>query len=320
MGGMEVGSVWGHGSYVAPDWTADWLHREAVFILDRWANAEFGSDFEQLGEEHQAQLSRPVVASWSEPTPTIRRPATITIDPIRAAAFQANFEHYSDVFTQRPRPNMRFRLVRRFGYSSGCTNFHRSSFWTSWAASTNRPGDHITYTNNWPYEPLVGNRATGEAVVWTGVSIIMLLAGISGNGMVVCLAAQRRGRAGCAGSRPAGSLGSDTPSQRATVKYFLGGIGVDPGPDACWASSQRTTVSRAMAFYGFPAFRVVTVQRHSHVAHPDGVVLDCHGLARRRTVHRAASSVSSEPKLANDLGVNVLFCRVAAGGCWFVDR
>ena len=24
LGGMEVGSVWGHGSYVAPDWTADW--------------------------------------------------------------------------------------------------------------------------------------------------------------------------------------------------------------------------------------------------------------------------------------------------------
>jgi len=29
MGGMESGSIWGHGSYVAPDWTADWLHREA---------------------------------------------------------------------------------------------------------------------------------------------------------------------------------------------------------------------------------------------------------------------------------------------------
>ena len=37
MGGMEVGSIWGHGSYVAPDWTADWLHREATFILDRWS-------------------------------------------------------------------------------------------------------------------------------------------------------------------------------------------------------------------------------------------------------------------------------------------
>src|SRR5262245_988647 len=26
MGGMQVGSIWGHGSYVAPDWTADYLH------------------------------------------------------------------------------------------------------------------------------------------------------------------------------------------------------------------------------------------------------------------------------------------------------
>ena len=43
MGGMQVGSIWGHGSYVAPDWTADWLHREAMFILDSWASAEFGS-------------------------------------------------------------------------------------------------------------------------------------------------------------------------------------------------------------------------------------------------------------------------------------
>src|SRR5690606_31270123 len=52
-------------------------------------------------------------------------------------------------------------------------------FWTSWSATTNRPNDEISYTHNWPYEPLVGNRPTGESVVWTGVSIIMLLAGIS---------------------------------------------------------------------------------------------------------------------------------------------
>ena len=48
MGGMEVGSIWGHGSYVAPDWTADYLHREATFILDRWANQSFGYDYERL--------------------------------------------------------------------------------------------------------------------------------------------------------------------------------------------------------------------------------------------------------------------------------
>ncbi len=27
IGGQEIGSIFGHGSYVAPDWTADYLHR-----------------------------------------------------------------------------------------------------------------------------------------------------------------------------------------------------------------------------------------------------------------------------------------------------
>ena len=46
MGGMESGSVWGHGSYVAPDWTADWLHREAVLVLDLWAMDEDSTKYE----------------------------------------------------------------------------------------------------------------------------------------------------------------------------------------------------------------------------------------------------------------------------------
>src|ERR1035437_1408373 len=41
LGGMEVGSIWGHGSYVAPDWTADWLHRESIFILNYWGQTQF---------------------------------------------------------------------------------------------------------------------------------------------------------------------------------------------------------------------------------------------------------------------------------------
>src|SRR5678815_5663403 len=32
-GGQQLGTVWGHGSYVAPDWSADWLHREAETLL-----------------------------------------------------------------------------------------------------------------------------------------------------------------------------------------------------------------------------------------------------------------------------------------------
>src|SRR6266700_1535463 len=56
LGGMEVGSIWGHGSYVAPDWTADWLHREATFVLNDWAVAENGTSYELLPVEQQAKF------------------------------------------------------------------------------------------------------------------------------------------------------------------------------------------------------------------------------------------------------------------------
>ena len=176
LGGMEVGSVWGHGSYVAPDWTADWLHREATFILDRWSNDEFGRVYAELDREQQAQLQGRLEQVMRSNTydPATK---TITIDPVRAAAFRSNLEHYSDVFS-----NGRADYAIPAGAVTDPDRLKKLAsffFWTSWTATTNRPDDKITYTHNWPYEPLVGNRPTGETVVWTGVSIIMLLAGIS---------------------------------------------------------------------------------------------------------------------------------------------
>src|SRR6476661_5121184 len=57
MGGMQVGSIWGHGSYVAPDWTADYLHREAIFLLNSWSGSgEFASTYDKLTSEQQAAL------------------------------------------------------------------------------------------------------------------------------------------------------------------------------------------------------------------------------------------------------------------------
>ncbi|MEQ8789942.1 MAG: nitric-oxide reductase large subunit [Pirellulaceae bacterium] len=216
MGGMEVGSVWGHGSYVAPDWTADWLHREATFILDRWAHDDFGNDYADLDREQQAQLQGRLEGSVRTNTydPETK---TITVEPIRAEAFRANLAHFSDVFA-----NGRAEYAIPKGAvtdSDRLRNLSAFFFWTSWAATTNRPDDKITYTHNWPYEPLVGNRPTGEAVVWTGVSIIMLLAGISA--MVWWYAARnaQEEESPAPETDPLGSW-TATPSQKATIKYF----------------------------------------------------------------------------------------------------
>jgi len=216
MGGMEVGSIWGHGSYVAPDWSADWLHRECVFILNDWAKASYQKDYEYIAPEQQGQLQKrlELVMRTNKFDPASQ---SLTVDPVRARAFAANLGHFSAVFTDG---SEEYAIPK--GAQSDPEKLRQLAaffFWTSWAASTNRPGVELSYTSNWPHEPLVGNRPTGEAVVWTGVSVIMLLAGIAA--MVWWYASQSYGPSAESVPETDPILGMKaTPSQQATVKYF----------------------------------------------------------------------------------------------------
>src|SRR5579871_5817523 len=83
LGGMEVGSIWGHGSYVAPDWTADWLHREATFVLNEWAGADYGKPYDQLAPEDQARLRGRLEQMYRRNDYDAAMGA-IRIDPVRA--------------------------------------------------------------------------------------------------------------------------------------------------------------------------------------------------------------------------------------------
>src|SRR5512145_712061 len=56
MGGHQMGTVWGHGAYQAPDWSADWLHKEAMFILNKLAYISDSTSYAKLSEERQASL------------------------------------------------------------------------------------------------------------------------------------------------------------------------------------------------------------------------------------------------------------------------
>jgi len=215
LGGMELGSVWGHGSYLAPDWTADYLHREAVFLLDFWARAEKAASFAALDEEKKAALEARLKGLIRKNT---FDPATgfVAVDPVRVDAFENNYQYFADVFTNgRKEYSIPNNAQPDQAKLRSLTAFF---FWTSWAASTNRPGENITYTHNFPHEPLVGNVATGEVVVWTGVSVIMLLAGIGG--LLWWYVSRKK-------SPPTQVPAADpfagllaTPSQKAVMKYF----------------------------------------------------------------------------------------------------
>lgn len=217
MGGMQVGSIWGHGSYVAPDWTADYLHRESLFILNAWSSADFARSYDSLDSEKQAAL-RQRLQNLMRTNTYDAATGRITVDPLRAQAFEANLKHYSDIFANGSKeyaiqknaqsdPDKLRKLTAFF-------------FWTSWASAANRPGNTISYTSNFPSEPLVANVPTSSAVVWTGVSVIMLIAGIGA--MVWFYAGWRKEEDPETAPETDPLIGETlTPSQKATVKYFL---------------------------------------------------------------------------------------------------
>jgi nitric oxide reductase subunit B len=217
IGGQEIGTVWGHGSYVAPDWTADWLHRECVFILDRWAKADGAADYASLDVERKAALQARLQQIMRRNTydPGSDR---IVVDPSQAAAFDALAGYYADVFTR----GRNEYAIQPNALSDPVKLRQMSAFfwWTSWAASTNRPGGDVTYTQNWPHEPLIRNEPTGNAIVWSVLSFVLLLAGVGG--MVWYFASQPRALAEERLPERDPLLGlKPTPSQRATVKFFF---------------------------------------------------------------------------------------------------
>ena len=182
IGGMQLGSIWGHGGYVAPDWSADWLHREAVTVLDGWARETGATDYASLNEEQQAGLQGRLRSQMRTNT---FDPATgtITLPAARAAAVPLVSAHYESLFGNDPataelRENyaMKNDTVAEAEDRRVLAAFF---WWTAWAATTERPNDTTTYTNNWPNEPLVGNRPPASTFLWSAFSITFLLAGIA---------------------------------------------------------------------------------------------------------------------------------------------
>ncbi len=229
LGGMQKGSIWGHGSYLAPDWSADWLHREAEAMLRLNALQQYGASFDNLNEINQealkAQLRLEIRKNtWNSTT------GVITLSKLRKAAVEQVADHYSHVF--QARDSKKSRLLReQYAFSQSITlndddmrALSAFVFWTSWSAVTNRPGDTISYTSNWPYEPLVGNTPPPSLLIWTILSVMLLL---GGTGLLVWFYAQQYD-IWRDDLEPEGGVAKDnlltqsiqTPSMRSTAKYF----------------------------------------------------------------------------------------------------
>ncbi|MDD5657163.1 MAG: cbb3-type cytochrome c oxidase subunit I [Elusimicrobia bacterium] len=186
---MENGSVWGHGAYLGPDFSAAYLHRLAL----------------DAGAALKANRYDPATRILAFTAPETR-------------SYQEQIGVWRDYFS---RPAQSAGLPAKFIRDE--TDIRRlTAFfaWTAWASAAARPGRAYSYTNNFPYDPAAGNVPTGDAFFWSALSLIPLLAATA----LVLFAFGKFNYLGWIGGaeeiHPRIAPGTATESQRATIKYF----------------------------------------------------------------------------------------------------
>jgi nitric oxide reductase subunit B len=322
IGGHQLGSIWGHGALVAPDWSADWLHREATAMLELLAQERYQLTFAQLDLASQASLKALVQPelrrnTWSEAQ------GTITVSELRAQAMAAVAAHYVSLFGNDPATAalresyaMRDGTVDTLEHRQALTAFF---WWTSWAAAAERPGATMSYTQNWPFEPLAGNAPTPSAFLWTVFSVLFMIAGIGLLGWHYAVLHGKEPHLVPPAQDPLRGLVA-TPSMRATAKYFWVVLALFLVQIALGATTAHYQVE-GQELYGFKLADVlpyaVTRSWHTQLA---VLWIATAWLATGLYIGPAISG--HEPKFQR-LGVNILFvCLLvivvgAFAGQWF---
>jgi len=214
---MENGTIWGHGAYLGPDFSAEYLHTLAIDTAELLAKQRYNGEVKALDSAQRSAVKAEVQALLKQNRydPSTRR---LTFTGPEVASYRKQVQKWS-AYLSKPAANAGLPT----NYITDPTELRQlTSFfaWTAWASVANRPGKSYSYTNNFPYDPEVGNTATSDAVLWSGLSLIALLAGTA----LVLFAFGRfdflgwKGQTGHA--HPQMVPGVATASQRATIKYF----------------------------------------------------------------------------------------------------
>lgn len=253
IGGQQVGSIWGHGAYQAPDWSAEWVHLEALFLLDQEARKSSVESYASLSPEDQARAQYRIQRElrtnrFDEKT------QTLTISDARAAALKSVGAHYSALFGDDPGLSQArddYAIPdNAVGDEQRRVQLSKFFFWTAWACVTERPGENITYTNNWPHEPLVGNKPSSANLLWSILSILLLVVGV---GALVWYQSFRH-----RDEEPPRPPAADpllsvklTPSMKAVAKYVVV-VAALLGLQCLMGAATAHYTVEGRAFFGFP--------------------------------------------------------------------
>ena len=214
---MDNGTIWGHGAMLGPDFSAEYLHTLALHGATSLAQQRYGLTPDKLTTAQRAIVEAEVRTELKQ---NRYDPKTdvLAVDPAFVDWFRNQPEVWKEYFSTPARNGG--LSAKTISDSIELKRLSAFVAWTAWASVATRPGTTHSYTNNFPYDPVAGNTPTADAVLWSALSLIFLLAGTA----LVLLAFGKFDYLGWK-ARPGylhPKLLEDrvTPAQRATLKYF----------------------------------------------------------------------------------------------------
>ncbi|WP_425600916.1 nitric-oxide reductase large subunit [Haloterrigena alkaliphila] len=169
---MNQGSVLGNGSYFGVDLTADALDLKAEYMREYYARQRGADSFDSLADDDRAAIERRVENEFDADAPegSIARYSAAEV----YAHGQIRNEYVDRYYGGSPERGIPQGYVDSPEAAARIADF---ACWTAWMAHTDRPDSNHSYTNDWPYVPAAGNRPTGQVVVWSTISVVLLIAG-----------------------------------------------------------------------------------------------------------------------------------------------
>lgn len=267
IGGQQIGSIWGHGAYQAPDWTADWLHRELLSYQEIYSQEKFQKSFSETTSTEKMIVKSALLEDYRHSKVI---DDVVTMSSVRREAFLKTKEYYLSLFSNTPdlRETRKAYAIHEEVLPSAERRDKMMAFfhWSTWAASANRPGENHTFTNNWPHEPLIDNVPTSENIFWSIISVVLLLAAV---GVLVWYYAFKKDEDEHETNLPAVDPLKNfklTPSMKALWKYWGVALVLFIAQIGLGGIIAHYTVE-GQDFYGFPLSRYLpyTIVRTWHI-------------------------------------------------------
>lgn len=173
---MNNGSIWGHGAYLGPDYSAEVLHRLGQYTDESIALQNYQQPFAALSISQQAAVRGETIVALKTNRYDAAT-ATLQLTAPEASAYRRQIDYWADYFHDPSRNGgLKADLITD---PIELRQFAAFVTWAAWASVAARPGEEYSYTNNFPYDPSVGNVPTSHALLWSALSLMVLLAGIS---------------------------------------------------------------------------------------------------------------------------------------------